>query len=161
MNYYTIKEYCASNGPGVRTAIYLSGCPIHCEGCFNKIAWDFGSGRELHRDVVKYVMDTMEPDYIRGLSILGGEPLADRNQIGTHTLCEAVRKRFGKTKDIWIWTGYTIDKIPITPFTDYILSAADVIVDGPFISEKYEPDLKFRGSSNQRILTRNEFLTMI
>ena len=161
MNYYTIKECCASNGPGVRTAIYFSGCPIHCEGCFNKIAWDFGSGRELHKDAVKYVMDTLEPDYIRGLSILGGEPLADRNQIGTHTLCEAVRKRFGQSKDIWIWTGYTVDKIPITPFKDYILNSADVIVDGPFVSEEYEPNLKFRGSANQRILTRDEYLKLI
>lgn len=161
MNYFTIKECCASNGPGVRTAIYLSGCSLHCEGCFNKVAWDYDSGEEFTKETLDYIIKTLEPDYIRGLSILGGEPMDEKNQITTHTLCEAVRKNYGRTKDIWIWTGYMIERIPITTFTDLILNNADCIVDGPFVNTKYEPDLKYKGSSNQRVLPKSRYMAMI
>lgn len=153
--YSVIKNFCTSNGPGVRTAIYLSGCALHCKGCFNYEIWDFKSGEELTPDVINEITDSIKPDYIQGLSILGGEPLDARNQESVYNLLKAFRKEFGNTKDVWLWTGYTINDIPKTEYTKYILKNVDVIVDGPFILELQDIALQYCGSSNQRVLHKD------
>lgn len=156
-NYFEVKESCAANGPGVRTAIFLSGCNLHCPGCFNQVAWDFNSGKLLNRRIVTQIVETLSPKYIQGLSILGGEPMDPKNQEAVLAFINEVRNQFGDKKDIWMWTGYVIDKnLPKTEFTNEILSKIDVIVDGPWKQELWDQTLRFRGSSNQRILYRGK-----
>lgn len=152
-NFYNIKYNCASNGEGVRTAVFLSGCTLACKGCFNKEAWSFNSGNKLDSKVISEIISSLKPSYISGLSILGGEPM--QNQESVAKLIHAVKDKFSN-KDIWLWTGYYIDKIPETEYTKYILSNIDVLVDGPFEIDKFKPDLKFRGSTNQRILYKGK-----
>ena len=152
MNYAEIKYNCASNGPGVRTVLYVSGCSLHCKGCFNKELWDFNAGQEYTDEVQNKILDSMDRDWIAGLSILGGEPMEPDNQQSVYGLIKAVRDRFGDKKTIWLWTGYVHKWEPKTEFTDKIIAELDVIVDGPFMLNKADTKLKFRGSSNQRII---------
>lgn len=152
-NFYTVKYNCATNGEGVRTAVFLSGCSLHCKGCFNYEAWDFNSGKELGSAEVDKIISSLRPEYIDGLSILGGEPM--ENQESVAKLIKASKIKFSN-KTIWLWTGYRIDEIPKTQYTQYILRNVDVIVDGPFEIDKADPELKFRGSSNQRILVKGK-----
>lgn len=152
MNYAEIKYNCASNGPGVRTALYVSGCSLHCKGCFNKELWDFNAGQEYTDEVQNKILDSMDRDWIAGLSILGGEPMEPDNQQSVYGLIKAVRDRFGNKKTVWLWTGYRHKMEPKTEFTDKIIAELDVIVDGPFMLNKADTKLKFRGSSNQRII---------
>ena len=152
-NFYTVKYNCATNGEGVRTAVFLSGCTLHCKGCFNYEAWDFNSGEELTSNKIEEIVSSLKPNYISGLSILGGEPM--QNQESVAKLIHAVKEKFSN-KTIWIWTGYHLDDIPKTEFTNYILNNVDVIVDGPFEIDKTDINLKFRGSSNQRILYKGK-----
>lgn len=152
MNYAEIKYNCASNGPGVRTALYVSGCSLHCKGCFNKELWDFNAGQEYTDEVQKKILDSLKPDWISGLSILGGEPMEPKNQETISELVGAVRDMFSNKKTIWLWSGYVKHKIPKTAFTDKILDNIDILVDGPFVIEKADTKLKFRGSSNQKII---------
>lgn len=150
-NYYIIKYNCASNGAGVRTAVYLSGCTRYCKGCFNIDAWDFKSGKNLDEKTIEKIVGSLAPNYISGLSILGGEPM--ENQESVFLLIKRVKEKY-KNKDIWLWSGYYIHEIPKTEYTNYILDNVDVLVDGPFELDKFDRTLKFRGSSNQRILYR-------
>ena len=152
MNITNIKYFSTVNGTGVRTAVFVSGCNLHCEGCFNSSAWSFDTGHELSPELIEKILDSIEPEYISGLSILGGEPLDLKNQSGVKKLIEEFRKRFGNSKTIWLWTGYEYDNIPFGKDTLYIISNVDVIVDGPFIAKKKNLDLPYRGSSNQRII---------
>lgn len=161
MNYNTIKYFCTVNGPGVRTAVFVSGCNLHCKGCFNTAAWDFLSGKKLTDDKIDEILDSIEPVYIKGLSILGGEPLDIKNQGGVSHLIEKFRDRFGTTKNIWLWSGYYFDDIPQGKYTEYILDNLDAIVDGPFEAELYDSKLQFRGSSNQHIILRDEIHTKL
>lgn len=169
-NYLRIKYNDISNGPSVRTSIFLAGCPgvlwdkkqkkyKHCSGCFNSESWDFTKGQIIDDKVINDVLKSLSFDYMQGLSILGGEPLSERNQQIVAKLIESVRNCYGSTKDIWIWTGYIYTKnifnknrIPSTPWKNYILKNADVIVDGPFLKEKFNIDLMYRGSDNQRVI---------
>ncbi len=152
MNITNIKYFSTVNGNGVRTAVFVSGCNLHCEGCFNSGAWSFNAGHELSLELINKIMDSIEPEYISGLSILGGEPLDLKNQPGVAYLIEEFRERFGNSKTIWLWTGYEYDNIPLDEDTLYIISNVDVIVDGPFIADKKDLNLPYRGSSNQRII---------
>lgn len=152
MNYSEIKYFCASNGPYVRTALFVSGCNIHCPGCFNKELWDFEAGKPYTDEVQDEILKSLDQKYIAGLSILGGEPMDPKNQETISELVGAVRSKFGDTKTIWLWTGYVKEKIPKTVFTDEILNNIDAIVDGPYKDELGSTNLKFRGSSNQRII---------
>ena len=152
MNITNIKYFSTVNGNGVRTAVFVSGCNLHCEGCFNSGAWSFNAGHELSLELINKILDSIEPEYISGLSILGGEPLDLKNQPGVAYLIEEFRERFGNSKTIWLWTGYEYDNIPLGEDTFYIISNVDVIVDGPFIAEKKDLNLPYRGSSNQRII---------
>lgn len=157
MYYGNIKYYDISNGDGVRTSLFVSGCNHHCKGCFNEIAWDFNYGKEFSYNTLKEILDSLKPDYIAGLSILGGEPLDYKNINAVSTIVEVVRKSF-PNKSIWVYTGYTYEELleRNNLFTSLILNKIDVLVDGKFIEELKDISLKFRGSSNQRIIDMNK-----
>lgn len=152
MNISTIKYYCTVNGPGVRTALFVSGCRLHCKGCFNKAAWDFKSGTEMTDEIIDNILESIDHDYIDGLSILGGEPMDENNQEGVWYVIQKFRDKFGDTKSIWMWSGYYKDDAPKTEFTDKIFSEINVLVDGPFKQELYDKNLMWAGSSNQHVI---------
>lgn len=149
MNYSAIKYFCTVNGDGIFTSIFVSGCDLHCNGCFNKEAWDFTIGKELTDEVIERIFKSIEPKYINGLSILGGEPLADNNCEGVNALIDKFRERFGKTKKIWLWSGRYLNELNDIQLN--IIKKCDYFVDGRFDSKYFDPNLKFRGSSNQTI----------
>ena len=157
MNYATIKNFDIANGEGVRVSLFVSGCNHHCPGCFNSIAWDFNYGEPFTDETISKLLQMLKNDNIRGLSLLGGEPFDPFNQQG---LIEFLRiyKNELPNKDIWCYTGYTLDKdlvpggIAYTDVTDEMLSYIDVLVDGKFILEQKNISLRFRGSENQRII---------
>lgn len=157
MNYADIKQYDIANGPGVRISLFVSGCTHHCKGCFNQEAWDFNYGTLFSSGTIKTILEYMKPDYVRGLTLLGGEPFEHTNQFGLLPLVRAVKERY-PNKSIWCYTGYLFDEailknmVPIWPETTELLSYIDVLVDGPFIEEQHEVGLRFRGSANQRII---------
>ena len=158
MNYAEIKYYDIANGLGVRTSLFVSGCSHRCPGCFNEIAWDFHYGKEFTRETMEEILKSCEPGYIRGLSLLGGEPLEPVNQRGLLPLVKAFKERFPR-KDIWCYTGYTYETDLLAPdgrarceVTDELLSRIDILVDGEFIQAEADITLKFRGSRNQRVL---------
>ena len=136
MNYAEIKYYDIANGLGVRTSLFVSGCSHRCPGCFNEIAWDFHYGKEFTRETMEEILKSCEPGYIRGLSLLGGEPLEPVNQRGLLPLVKAFKERFPR-KDIWCYTGYTYETDLLAPdgrarceVTDESLSCIDILVDG-------------------------------
>lgn len=155
MKYAKIRSMDISNGPGIRVSLFVSGCDKHCVGCFNPETWDFNGGKPYHRvDTTQEMLDLCEPEYIAGLSILGGEPLNPKN---IDTIYELVFrfKQVYPNKNIWIWTGYTLEELKMmynsTAILEALLSNIDVLVDGAFIESKKDLSLKWRGSSNQRI----------
>ncbi|MCH5253758.1 MAG: anaerobic ribonucleoside-triphosphate reductase activating protein [Lachnospiraceae bacterium] len=157
MNYSEIKEYDIANGPGVRVTLFVSGCTHRCKGCFNEMTWDFEYGRPFGEDTVEYILKKLEPSYIAGLTLLGGEPMEYKNQIGLLPLLRRVKEEYpGKT--VWCYTGYLYDKDILEDFcmkweeTKEILSYLDVVVDGEFVEDLKDISLQFRGSSNQRII---------
>lgn len=155
MNYATIKNNDIADGLGVRVALFVSGCPIHCEGCHNKEAWDYNYGKPFTKETVDEILTMCEKDSISGLSILGGEPLAIDNIEEVCNLIVSFRKKFHFTKTIWLYTGFRFEDLPIKAgvqnFVDFLCTWVDVIVDGPFIQEKKNLLLNYRGSSNQNI----------
>ena len=157
MNYSAIRTCDVANGPGVRVSLFVSGCTHCCPGCFNPDTWDFAAGEPWTDAVQEKVLASCEPDWIQGLSLLGGEPFEPPNQRALVPLLRAFRARFPK-KDVWAWTGcvYENDLLKESPWrceaTDEMLSLIDTLVDGPFIEEQKDITLLFRGSSNQRIL---------
>ena len=152
MNITNIKYFSTVNGTGVRTAVFIAGCNLHCDGCFSNVYWSFEAGKGLSLELIDKILDSIEPEYISGLSVLGGEPLDPKNQSGVAKLIEKFRQRFGDKKTIWLWTGYEYDAVPLDKHIFYILNNVDVIVDGPFIVRKKDLKLPYRGSSNQRII---------
>ena len=157
MNYAAIKETDIANGPGVRVSLFVSGCSHHCEGCFNAEAWDYGYGQPYTRETEDHIIEALRPSYITGLSLLGGEPFDPRNQPALLPLLRRVRKEL-PGKDIWCYTGYTLetdlrtDALGIPEITHELLSLIDVLVDGKFVLAKKDIQLRFRGSSNQRLI---------
>ena len=153
MNYASIKSCDIANGPGVRVSLFVSGCTHHCKDCFNPEAWDFDYGEPFDRAVMERIVTMMQPQYIRGITYLGGEPFDARNQAGLLELTRMLRARMPE-KSIWAFTGYVYGgNLPIVPdVTDELLSALDVLVDGPFIAERKNLSLRFRGSENQRLI---------
>lgn len=157
MNFATIKKYDVANGPGVRVSLFVSGCTHRCKGCFNAEAWDFDYGQPYTAKTEEEILSALDHSYIAGLSLLGGEPFDPRNQETVCGLLKKVRARFPQ-KDVWCYTGYTLDKdlkeggAAYTPFTKDMLESIDVIVDGKFVEELKDVKLRFRGSSNQRII---------
>lgn len=156
MNYSNIKYFSTVNGDGIRTALFVSGCNLHCDGCFNTAAWDFKSGKYLTNKKIKEILDSIEPEYIDGISILGGEPLDERNVTGVLDVLEQFRERFGNTKDIWLWSGYYIEDSMKHETKKKVLELCDYVVDGPFEKDKWSKDLVHKGSSNQRVLHRGK-----
>lgn len=162
MNYGEIKKTDIANGDGVRVTLFVSGCRVHCPGCFNKQTWDFCYGNTFTLQTEEEILCALKPDYISGLTVLGGEPFEPENQTELAPFLEKVRAAF-PDKTIWCYTGYNYDtdiKNPEgkkhTPFTDRMLSCIDVLVDGPFVAEQKDISLKFRGSKNQRIINLKE-----
>ncbi len=163
MNYAEIKYNDIANGPGIRTSLFVSGCTHACKGCFNQIAWDFNYGKPFTEDTINDIIESMRPDYVQGLTLLGGEPFEHTNQQGLLPLLRAV-KRFLPDKDIWCFTGYLFDKDICEDMcakweeTKEMLSYIDVLVDGKFVEELKDMMLKFKGSSNKRTILVQESL---
>lgn len=163
MNYADIKYCDVANGPGVRVSLFVSGCTHHCPGCFNQVAWDFNYGTLFTYSTKEIIFGYLSPSYIRGLSLLGGEPLEHQNQIVLLPFLREVKQRFPE-KDIWCYTGYTLEKDILDKMvkewdeTSEILSYIDVLVDGRFIEKEKDISLRFRGSRNQRIIDLKETL---
>ena len=157
MNYASIKNCDIANGPGVRVSLFVSGCTHHCQDCFNQEAWDFDYGEVFDQGVMDHILELLKPSYIRGITYLGGEPLDPRNQPGLLELSRQIKARMPE-KSIWCFTGYTLDK-DILPgklgdraVTQELLSYLDVLVDGEFVEALKNLSLRFRGSSNQRLI---------
>lgn len=153
MNYATIKPWDIANGPGVRVSVFVSGCTHRCKNCFNAEAWDFNYGEPFDEAVMDRIVRLAQPDYIRGVTYLGGEPFDPRNQAGLLELSKKLRAAYPQ-KSIWSFTGYVYEKnLPQVPgVTDALLASLDVLVDGPFIEEQKNLCLRFRGSENQRLI---------
>ena len=160
MNYSAIKNCDIANGPGVRVSLFVSGCTLHCKGCFNNEAWDFDAGKPFTDEVVRKIIEMLRPSYIAGLSILGGEPLDFRNRCSVLKLLWAVRSEYGDTKSIWVFTGYTYYQAEwvSSKTINNIFAHIDVLVDGPFVEEKKNLSLNFRGSENQRLIDMKKTL---
>lgn len=156
MNYANIKYCDIANGIGVRTTLFVSGCRLHCEGCFNAEAWDFDAGEPFTSEVEQAILDSLAPSYVDGLSVLGGEPTEPENAAALAPFVETVRSAYPQ-KDIWMYTGRTWEQITgegshASNDIDRILSCLDVLVDGPWIASEYDISLRFRGSANQRLI---------
>lgn len=157
MNYATIKPTDVANGPGVRVTLFVSGCTHHCKGCFNFEAWDFDYGQKFTEETQQELLQLLAPEYIVGLTLLGGEPMEPENQAGLLPFVKRVREQFPE-KTIWCFTGYDFEKDVLygmfseSEITRELVPLFDVMVDGKFIEEKKNLRLKFRGSENQRIL---------
>lgn len=158
-----MKNWDIANGPGVRVSLFVSGCTHHCRGCFNEMTWDFTYGRPYTEEDTRQILTWMEPEYIAGLTLLGGEPMEYVNQQGLLPLVRAVKERF-PYKTIWCYTGYLFERDLLRDFcekweeTKELLDYLDVIVDGEFMLEKKNISLPFRGSENQRIILVQESL---
>lgn len=157
MNYADIKRCDVANGTGVRVSLFVSGCTHQCKNCFNAVAWDFSYGTPFTSETIENMMEYCKPDYIAGLSLLGGEPFEHVNQIGLLPLVKRFKELYPK-KNIWCWSGYLFDRDILGsmsekwPETKELLSYIDVLVDGEFVEELKNANLIFRGSSNQRII---------
>ena len=158
MNYAKIKYCDISNGPGVRTSLFVSGCRMACKNCFNPEAWDFSYGSPFTEDVETEILRSLKPGHIAGLSVLGGEPFEPENQAGLLSFLRKVKQAFPEKK-LWCYTGFTLEELrgsepcrAKTEHTEALLSCIDVLVDGPFREEFKDISLKFRGSSNQRVI---------
>ena len=151
-NYGKLNSMDVANGPGIRVSIFFSGCTHRCPNCFNSDLWDFHYGKPFTTDTIQTIIKLMEPEYISGLSILGGEPFQSIPPM--ISLIEAVKSAY-PNKTIWIWTGYLFEKIKVMMTetdADAIFKNVDVIVDGPYKDELSDLTLKFKGSSNQRLI---------
>jgi anaerobic ribonucleoside-triphosphate reductase activating protein len=161
MNYSAIKNYDIANGLGVRVTLFVSGCTHHCEGCFNEETWSFSSGKPFTKETEDEIIKLLSPDYIKGLTLLGGEPMEKVNQAALYPFVKRVKEAY-PDKNIWCYSGYTLDEITKgrahTDVTDALLGFIDVLVDGEFKKELYSIALKFRGSSNQRVIDLKETL---
>lgn len=154
MNYATIKNCDIANGPGVRVSLFVSGCTHRCPGCFNEVAWDFQYGEPFTRETREQILELLRPDYIRGLTLLGGEPFEPENQGPVVELLRQIKQEMPE-KSIWAFSGYLFDRDILSGRlgdTREYLSYLDVLVDGPFVEAKKNLSLRFRGSENQRII---------
>ena len=148
MKYNVIRKMDISNGPGVRVSVFMQGCDFHCKNCFNPETWSFDDGKEITQETIDGVMNLCSENYIKGLSILGGEPMHPKNIEATTKLAKAFKEKY-PNKNLWIWSGYSFDK----DLKDKeVLKYVDVLVDGRYVDELHDPTLKWRGSSNQRVI---------
>ena len=175
MNYLGIDKVSISNGSGVRVVLWVSGCALHCKGCQNPESWSFNAGKLFDDEAKQELFDVLSKPYIRGISMSGGHPLEYENLPYVYDLIKEIKTKF-PTKDIWLYTGYTLSINDFDTTVDtcwdngllrnYILAMCDVVVDGPYVEEQRDITLKFRGSKNQRIidvketLKQNEIITI-
>ena len=153
MRYNVIRKMDISNGPGVRVSIFMQGCQFHCKNCFNPETWDFEGGQEFTEETIHKVLDLCQKNEIKGLSILGGEPMHPANIEGTTKLAKAFKEKY-PDKTIWAWSGFQFEDLKDKEVFHYI----DVLVDGQYKDELHDPTLKWRGSSNQRVIDIKESL---
>lgn len=157
MKYATIKEIDVANGPGIRVSLFVSGCTHHCKGCFNPETWNFNYGDDFTSEVEERILEAMKPAYIKGFSLLGGEPFEPQNQEALLPFLRRVKAAY-PDKTIWCYSGYDFEKDMLTgnlgpwEVTHEMLTLIDVLVDGEFVLEKKNPNLRFRGSENQRVI---------
>lgn len=154
MNYADIKRIDVANGTGVRVSLFVSGCTHHCKECFNPETWDFDFGQPFGEEQIQTILTYLDKSYIHGLSLLGGEPFEPQNQGAVLELVRRVRAELPQ-KDIWCYSGYLFEELAagkIGVHSRTLLGMLDVLVDGPFVLEKKDLSLRFRGSSNQRII---------
>lgn len=157
MNYADIKYIDVANGPGIRVSLFVSGCTHHCKGCFNEETWDFNYGKPFTEEQIEEIIKYLEPGHIKGLSLLGGEPFEYSNQQGLLPLLRRIKECY-PNKDVWCYTGYLFDKdiqdkmMLNWPETRELINYIDVLVDGEFKEELKDLKLRFKGSSNQRII---------
>ena len=164
MHYADIKQYDVANGPGVRVSVFVSGCTHYCKGCFNEEAWDFNYGTPFTEETIQTVLKYMEPSYVKGLTVLGGEPMEPQNQPAVLALLKKVKEAYPE-KPVWMFSGYDFEKDILghmwekIPETKEILSFLEVLVDGEFVEELKNLSLRFKGSSNQRTILVQESLS--
>ncbi len=160
MNWAEIKTNDIANGEGVRTSLFVSGCRHHCKNCFNGIAWDFGYGELFTEETMENIFDSIDHPWINGVTLLGGEPFEPENQKVLVPFLVMFREKF-PDKTVWCYTGFTIEQIlgksepksrAVTDVSNEMLSLIDVLVDGPYVESLHDISLKFRGSSNQRVI---------
>ncbi|MBQ9887558.1 MAG: anaerobic ribonucleoside-triphosphate reductase activating protein [Lachnospiraceae bacterium] len=157
MNYATIKTHDVANGPGVRVSLFVSGCRHHCKGCFNSETWDFEYGKPFTEEVVEKLLEDLSPEYIKGFSLLGGEPFEPENQKVLCNVLERIKLAYPE-KTIWCYSGYDFErhmlagKLGDWEITKRMLNCIDILVDGEFVEALKNPSLRFKGSSNQRII---------
>lgn len=148
MRYNKIRKMDIANGPGVRVSIFMQGCEFHCKNCFNSETWEFNGGEEFTDETIEKVLNACDKEYIEGLSILGGEPMHPKNIEGTTKLAKAFKEKF-PNKTLWAWSGFKYEKyLKDKPVLNYV----DVLVDGQYVDQLHDPTLKWRGSSNQRVI---------
>ncbi|MDD4474913.1 MAG: anaerobic ribonucleoside-triphosphate reductase activating protein [Eubacteriales bacterium] len=157
MNYAKIKPHDISNGTGIRVSLFVSGCNHGCKGCFNSEAWDFGYGKPYTEAQTEQILKSLEPDYIKGFSLLGGEPFDPNNQPTVLEILKRVKSEYPE-KSVWCYTGYDLEKELLAgkaesiETVEEILGYIDILVDGRFVEELKNIKIKFRGSENQRII---------
>lgn len=163
MNYATIKKLDVANGLGLRVSLFVSGCTHHCKGCFNPEAWSFNYGEPFTKETEDEILEALKPDYIQGLSLLGGEPFEPANQAVLLPFIRRFKEMYPQ-KDLWCYSGYDFEKDMLTgklgpaEITNEMLSYIDILVDGEFVLELKNPKLRFRGSENQRVILVQESL---
>ena len=157
MNYAAIKNCDIANGPGVRVSLFVSGCTHRCPGCFNEVAWDFQYGEPFTEKTIESILSMLKPAYIRGLTLLGGEPFEPQNQGPVLELVRRIKQELPE-KSIWAFSGYLFDRDIMSgrlgewEITRELVGYLDVLVDGPFVQAKKNLSLRFRGSENQRLI---------
>lgn len=157
MHYAELKNYDTANGTGVRVSLFVSGCTNHCKNCFQPETWDFGYGTEFTEETANRILEMMKPEYIEGLTVLGGEPFEPANQQGLLPFIKKIRNLLPE-KSVWAYTGFMLEELRTEgshshcDITEELLSMIDVLVDGRFEEDKKDLTLRFRGSSNQRII---------
>jgi anaerobic ribonucleoside-triphosphate reductase activating protein len=161
MNYSQIRKFDVTNGPGVRTTLFVSGCTHRCKNCFNQEAWDFNYSQPFTEDTINTILDYCKHEYVEGLTILGGEPFEPANQKGILPLVKKFKDLY-PDKTLWVFTGYDFEEDLLDrmynnyPETKQLLARIDTIVDGKFIEELTNRNLRFKGSSNQRTIMVQE-----
>ena len=147
MRYNLIRKMDIADGPGVRVSIFMQGCQFHCKNCFNPETWDFNGGKEFNDEVIEKVLQLCKKDHIKGLSILGGEPMNPINREGTTRLAKKFKENF-PDKNLWMWTGFKYEDLKDEEVFKYV----DVLVDDQYKDELHDPTLKWKGSANQRVI---------
>lgn len=149
--YALIRKMDISNGEGIGISLFVQGCHFHCKNCFNPETWDFNGGKEWNDEVKEYFIGLLKNEHIKRVSILGGEPLCDENVDAIIELCKRIKTEYSDKK-IWVYTGYEFNNIKDSEHKKEILQWIDILVDGPYVDELQDFNLRFRGSSNQRII---------